>query len=103
VTDLDLIAAAYAGSDGTAGELASRRQYVTPSDHIGRVAGLLRQDRLHHLIVLDDRGAHPVGIISTLDVADVLAELPRLESDVRAGSGGTEAHDGVDAAGLGRQ
>jgi CBS domain-containing protein len=88
VTDLDLIAAAYAGSEATAGELASRpRLYVTPSDDVGRVAGLLRQDRLHHLIVVDDRGAHPVGIISTLDVADVLAELPRLESGVPAGSG----------------
>jgi hypothetical protein len=49
VTDLDLIAAAYAGSDPTAGELASRpRLYVTPSDDIGRVTGLLRQDRLHY-------------------------------------------------------
>jgi CBS domain-containing protein len=77
VSDLDLIAAADAGEVTTAGEIASRPGlYVTPADDVALVARLLHQNRLHHLIVIEHGGGRPVGIISTLDVADVLAELP---------------------------
>jgi CBS domain-containing protein len=39
----------------------------------------MREYETHHLIVLG-RGTHrPVGIISTLDIAEVLAELSQLE------------------------
>jgi CBS domain-containing protein len=102
VSDLDLIAAADAGGATTAGELASRPGvYVTPADNLELVVGLLRQNRLHHLIVLDSGGGRPVGIISTLDVADVLAELPpsdgpygKAEAGVGVAADGAPAPDG---------
>lgn len=80
VSDLDLIAAADAGNASNAGEIVSRPGLsVTPADDVAQVARLLHQNRLHHLIVLEHGGGRPVGIISTLDVADVLAELPSPE------------------------
>jgi CBS domain-containing protein len=104
VSDRELIAATDTGGAATAGELASRPGlYVTPVADLALVIGLLRQNALHHLIVVDQGSGRPVGIISTLDVAEVLAELYGFESSDPARSGGTEAHDRVHAAGLGAE
>jgi CBS domain-containing protein len=101
VSDLDLIAAADAGNASTAGEIVSPPGFsVTPADDVAQVARLLHQNRLHHLIVLERGGGRPVGIISTLDVADVLAEVSPIEPDRPPHSGGSEAHHRVDAARL---
>jgi CBS domain-containing protein len=101
VSDLELIAAAVAGNASTAGDIVTHPGlYVTPADDVAQVARLLQQNRLHHLIVLEHGGGRPVGIISTLDVADVLAELPPIAPGHPRASGGSEAHHGVDAAGI---
>jgi CBS domain-containing protein len=99
VSDLELIAAAVAGNISTAGEVVSRPGlYVTPADDLAHVARLLHQNRLHHLIVLEHGSGRPVGIISTLDVADVLAELPPAQRPYgKSEVGVSVAADGVPA------
>jgi CBS domain-containing protein len=79
VSDLDLAAAAMEGSTGevTAGEIASTPGvFVRPADTMARAAQLMRDYETHHLVVLDRGADRPVGVVSTLDVADVIAELP---------------------------
>ena len=92
--DATLFTVASVVSDGllgeaTAGSVASAPTvFVGPDDTLTRAAQLMREYETHHLIVLG-RGTHrPVGIISTLDIADVLAELsqpemPNTGGDVR--------------------
>jgi CBS domain-containing protein len=101
VSDLDLIAAAASGEARTAGEIASHPAfYLKPADDLARAVRLLSENAVHHLIVLPLDGGRLVGIISTLDVADVLAELPPIEPGRPRASSGSEAHHRVDAAGL---
>jgi CBS domain-containing protein len=78
VSDFDL---AIVFSDGllneaTAGSVASvPKVFVGPDDTLTRAAQLMSEYGTHHLIVLV-RGTHrPVGIISTLDIAEALAEF----------------------------
>jgi len=81
VSDLDLAAALSKGSLGgtTAGESASTpRLFVTPDDSLARVAQLMREYDAHHVVVLGRGSSRPVGIVSTLDIADVVAELSQL-------------------------
>lgn len=77
VSDLDLAAAvAHEQLDGTtAGEIAA-----TPAVTVGvreplpRAAQLMTEHGVTHLVVADSRSARPVGVISTLDVARVVAD-----------------------------
>ncbi len=80
VSDLDLVAAASEGSLGglSARQIASTPKiFVRPDETLARVAQLMREYDTHHLIVVGRRWDRPVGIVSTLDVADVVAELPQ--------------------------
>jgi CBS domain-containing protein len=73
VSDLDLVGAfaESAGAATTAADIASPPYlFVTPDESLVRAAQLMRDHETHHLIVLDRRGARPVGIVSTLDIAD---------------------------------
>jgi CBS domain-containing protein len=78
VSDLDAIAASDdLGGGRTAGAIAVRPGfYLTPGDDVAHAARLMCEHGLHHLIVLPEGGGRPVGVLSSLDVADVLAELP---------------------------
>jgi CBS domain-containing protein len=77
VSDLDLVKAASAGEieDRTAGGTA-----VTPIvmvdeyDTVAHAAQLMSEHEIAHLIVVDPRTERPVGVLSTLDVACVLAD-----------------------------
>jgi CBS domain-containing protein len=79
VSDLDLVAAV---ADGSVGDMAVGRisstpgVFVRPDATIADAARLMRAYETHHVLVLARAGDHPVGILSTLDVADVVAELP---------------------------
>jgi CBS domain-containing protein len=78
ISDLDLATAVSEGLVGvaTAGEIASTPNlFVTSDETVARVAQLMREYDTHHLIVLAAGSERPVGIVSTLDVADVVAEL----------------------------
>jgi CBS domain-containing protein len=80
VTDLDLAAAVVDGSlvGVAAGQIASTPSVVVgPDDTLSRAAQLMRDYETHHLVVLQRGREHPVGIVSTLDLADVVAELPK--------------------------
>jgi CBS domain-containing protein len=77
VSDLDLAAAvAHAKTEGTAaGEIAA-----TPAVSVGmreplpRAARLMTEHGVTHLVVIDSASKGPVGVLSTLDVARVLAD-----------------------------
>jgi CBS domain-containing protein len=73
VSDMDLIRAAREGiSDLTAFDLAATEPLtVAPSLSLDAAARLMDEHRVSHLIVVEDE--RPVGVISTLDLAGVLA------------------------------
>jgi CBS domain-containing protein len=75
VSDLDLAAAA--GEDvtrRTAGEVAgSELVTVRAGESLARAAQLMTEHEVAHLVVVQPESGHPVGVISTLDVAGVLA------------------------------
>ena len=73
VTALDLVAATLPGLEtADAGALASTEILtVDVEERLERAAQLMVEHQLTHLIVV--AGARPVGVLSTLDVAGVLA------------------------------
>jgi CBS domain-containing protein len=75
VSDLDLVAAAPHDFDRrTAGTAASSPALtVTPDETLERVAQLMAENETAHVIVVDAPGGRPVGVVSTLDLARVLA------------------------------
>jgi CBS domain-containing protein len=78
LTDLDLVAAADAGFDArTAAQAAEESSLVSvPSDApLSLAVRVMREERAHHLVAVDAAGT-PVGVLSTLDVARVLADAP---------------------------
>ena len=79
ISDLDLVAAALAGDadDRTAGgAAASAVVFVSGRDTLEHAAQLMTEHQVAHLVVVDPDTMHPVGVLSTLDVAAALAELP---------------------------
>ena len=80
LSDLDLVSAAAGGASEllTAGAVAAApRVVVRPDDTIARAAHLMREYETHHIVVVGRRDDRPVGILSTLDVTDVVVELSR--------------------------
>jgi CBS domain-containing protein len=86
VSDLDLVGAATVGDveDRTAGgTAASPVVRVSPDETLDRAAQLMHEHGTAHLVVVDPGANQPVGVISTLDIARVLArpapfeEVPR--------------------------
>jgi len=78
VTDLDLATVLSDGvlNEATAGSVASAPTvFVGPDETLIRAAQLMCEYETHHLIVVGRGTDRPVGIISTLDIADALAEL----------------------------
>jgi CBS domain-containing protein len=73
VSDLDLARAASAGVDElTAADLAATEPLIVePSATVAEAARLMDEHGIAHLIVAE--GAWPIGVISTLDIADALA------------------------------
>ncbi len=89
VSDLDLAGAASEGSlEGlSARKIASTPNvFVRPDETLARAAQLMREYDTHHLIVLGRRWDRPVGIVSTLDIADVVAELPEMHGPDAGGN-----------------
>jgi CBS domain-containing protein len=76
VSDLDLVRAGVSDDDSaqTAGELA-RRPFlaVEPTTSIREAAQLMLKHDARHLIVVDPGTQRPTGILSTLDIAGILA------------------------------
>ena len=76
VSDLDLIGVA-ATEDVTArtagGSARTPAVMIQPTASLRRAAQLMREHSTAHLVVVDPHRAHPVGVLSTLDVASFLA------------------------------
>jgi CBS domain-containing protein len=70
VSDLDLVGAVLADENATAGSIAASPVVTVETDRsLERAAQLMVEHDAPHLIVLDADTSHPVGILSTLDVA----------------------------------
>jgi signal-transduction protein with cAMP-binding, CBS, and nucleotidyltransferase domain len=71
VSDLDLVAAAWADVDGqTAGNTAvTPLVYVSSDDDLRHAAQLMAETGVSHLAVVDPLTRRPAGVISTLDIA----------------------------------
>jgi CBS domain-containing protein len=70
---MDLLHGARSGLDGlTARELAATEPVtIGPASPLGQAVQLMEQHEVTHLVVVD--AGRPVGVLSTLDVAGVLA------------------------------
>ena len=74
VSDLDLVQAGGGADDRTAGETcATEVVSVGPDETLDRAARLMVEHHTSHLIVVDPRLHDPVGVLSTLDVAGIMA------------------------------
>jgi CBS domain-containing protein len=77
VSDLDLIAAATVRDleEQTAGgSAATPVVMVTPEETLDRAVQLMTEHGTAHLVVVEARELQPIGVLSTLDIAAVLAE-----------------------------
>ena len=76
ISDLDLIAAASVRrlSEQEAGGTAmSPAVTISPAESLERAAELMTRHGVSHLVVMDPVQRRPVGVLSTLDLAAVLA------------------------------
>ena len=75
ISDVDLAAAAVQDSrPGTAAELARAEPVsVAADDSLSRAAQLMSEHEVSHLVVVQPHSGHPVGVLSALDLAGVLA------------------------------
>lgn len=75
ISDLDLAAAAGENLDErTVGDVASTELVtVSAEEELARAAQLMTEHEVAHLVVVQPQNGHPVGVLSTLDLAGVLA------------------------------
>jgi CBS domain-containing protein len=75
VSDFDLLRAAHAGAEDLTAGAVSRSPVVmvAPSDTLAHAAELMRQHGTGHLVVISPSSSRPIGVVSTLDVAGVVA------------------------------
>ena len=74
VTDLDLVAAWPVLDERSAGGSAVTPLVMVPSDEpLGRAAQLMVESGTAHLAVTDPTTGAPVGVLSTMDIARVIA------------------------------
>lgn len=74
VSDLDVVAALASGEELSAAQAAATELLAVPADErLDRAARLMAQHGVSHLVVLDSADGHPIGVLSTLDVAAVYA------------------------------
>lgn len=78
LSDLDLVSALDRGtSTRPVGEVAGPHPNSVPADAPLRVAvHEMREAQAHHLLVVAPGSGRPVGVVSTLDIAQVLAVAP---------------------------
>ena len=80
VSDLDLVAAAGVrelDAQSAGGSAATPALAIAPDDTLQRASQIMTENAATHLLVVDDSSGRPVGVLSTLDVARLLAELSK--------------------------
>ncbi len=75
ISDVDLAAAANNDLDKVRARDVWRGELVTvsPEDALWRAARLMAEQSVSHLVVVQPHSGQPVGVLSTLDIAGVLA------------------------------
>jgi CBS domain-containing protein len=76
VSDLDLLAAAVRSplEEQTAGTAAATPAHVVPAGStVEAAARAMVENRVAHLVVVDEESGRTVGVLSTLDVAEALS------------------------------
>ena len=74
VSDLDVVAALASGEEPTAAQAATTEPLAVPAgERLDRAAQLMAGHGVSHVVVLDSADGHPIGVLSTLDVAAVYA------------------------------
>ncbi len=75
VTDVDVLRAAQGDIDErTAAEIAvTELVTVAPADTLEHAGQLMSEHEVTHLLVVDPESHRPVGVLSTIDVAGILA------------------------------
>lgn len=74
VSDRDVLAAAGAPSEKLAGTCTTEEVVsVGPDEPLGRAVELMLEHGVSHVVVADPDGGPPLGILSSLDVASVIA------------------------------
>ncbi|HYB26377.1 MAG TPA: CBS domain-containing protein [Solirubrobacteraceae bacterium] len=77
VSALDVVAAASSGKLSVTARVAAATEpliTISADAPLDRAAKLMTRHRVHHLIVVDPPNGSPVGILSTLDIAALVAE-----------------------------
>jgi CBS domain-containing protein len=75
VSDLDVVAAAASGEELVARRAAATEPLaISANAPLDRAAQLMTEHGISHLVVLDPAGGYPVGILSTLDIAVLIAQ-----------------------------
>lgn len=80
ISDLDLVAASGVrdlDAQSAGGSAATPALAIGPGDTLQRAAQMMTEHAAAHLLVVDEGSGRPVGVLSTLDVARVLAERSR--------------------------
>ena len=76
ISDLDLVAAAGVrnlDAQSAGASAATPALTIHPGDTLQRAAQMMTEHAVAHLLVVDDTSGEPVGVLSTLDLARVLA------------------------------
>jgi CBS domain-containing protein len=69
VSTSDIVAAAAAGTTGTAGEAArTETATVSSAEPVEYAAQIMAEKGLTHLIVVNPETGHPTGVLSSLDI-----------------------------------
>jgi CBS domain-containing protein len=79
ISDLDLISAVASGRSAelTASDIAGTGAVsIFREEDLGRAAQLIAEHRVSHLVVRDER-RQPIGIVSTLDLAEAISGFTR--------------------------
>jgi CBS domain-containing protein len=74
VTDRDLLATASGAEDQNAGSCASEVLVtIAPDERLEVACELMRAHGVSHVMVVDPQRNQPLGVVSTLDIAGIVA------------------------------
>lgn len=74
VTDRDLLRVAAGAADADAASCATDILVtVSPDERLGAACELMRAHGVSHLVVVDPQQNQPLGVVSTLDIAGIVA------------------------------
>jgi CBS domain-containing protein len=74
VSDLDVVAAVARDADCSAQQAAATEPLTISADEpLRNAAQLMSEYGVSHLVVVDAASGHPLGVVSTLDIATVYA------------------------------